>query len=110
MTTIAYRDGVLASDSRETASGSSSYVITDKSKKVHRVHTTHGRTYLYASCGSSEQGEMMRRSIMAGQEPPELEEVEALLVCQLTGRYWLYEGHIWIEVTEPFFAIGSGAT
>lgn len=110
MTTIAYRNGILASDSRETAcDGHHAYVITDTNTKIQRLHTAHGRRLLFAGGGNSEEVEIIRRSVLEGREPPELESAEALIVDEADDRCCLYEGHIWIEVKEPFYAIGTGA-
>lgn len=102
MTTIVYRDGTLAGDSRVTVAD---MVSTDKQTKVHRLRD--GRLYGWA--GGVEDAERLRIALRKGQEPPRLENISALLI-EVTGTIHLYEGNIWIEQKgEPYYAVGSGA-
>lgn len=108
MTTITYRDGVLASDSRETSTngevGDDGYVVNDRCKKVYRLPD--GR--LFAAAHATEDGERLLLALRNNQTPPALEDVCALLINH-DGTVLMYEGHIWIKQHGPYFAIGSGA-
>lgn len=108
MTTITYRDGVLASDSRETSTngevGDDGYVVNDCCKKVYRLPD--GR--LFAAAHATEDGERLLRALCNNQTPPALDDVCALLINH-DGTVLMYEGHIWIKQKGPYFAIGSGA-
>lgn len=102
MTTVVFRDGVLASDSRVTVND---MVSTDKQTKVHRLRD--GRLYGWA--GSVEDAERLRISLRKGEAPPRLDNISALLIDG-DGVIHLYEGNIWIEQKgEPYYAVGSGA-
>lgn len=102
MTTIVYRDGTLAGDSRVTVND---MIDTDKKTKVHRLRD--GRLYGWA--GGVEDAERLHIALRKGTEPPRLECISALLI-DTDGTIQLYEGNIWIEQKgEPYYAVGSGA-
>lgn len=102
MTTIVYRDGVLAGDSRVTIDD---MVSTDKQTKVHKLRD--GRLYGWA--GGVEDAERLRQALRKNAPPPALQEISALLI-DTDGAIHLYEGNIWIEQKgEPYYAVGSGA-
>ena len=104
MTTIAYRDGILAADSRET--DDKGYVLTDSSLKLYRVDVPNHGECLLGGAGDSESIERLRRALIAGEDI-ELEDTEALLILP-DGAYFLYEGHIWTEGLLPYYALGTG--
>lgn len=108
MTTIVYRAGVLACDSRETQTngepGDLGYIVRDHCKKIYRLRD--GR--LFGAAHSSEDGDRLLMALQKKQIPPALDDVEGLLI-DLEGNMTLYQGHIWVPVKEPFYAIGSGA-
>ena len=64
MTTIAYRAGVLASDSRETVGEE---IIRDDATKIHRLPDGS----LYAGAHTSEQIELVRLAVLKGEELPD---------------------------------------
>jgi ATP-dependent protease HslVU (ClpYQ) peptidase subunit len=101
MTTIAYRDGVLAADSRECDEG---IVVDNRCTKVFRLPD--GR--LFAAAGSSEDGYRLLIALQKNHTPPSLEEVSAILVL-LNGTFWLYEGNVWRVQKGKFYALGTGA-
>jgi ATP-dependent protease HslVU (ClpYQ) peptidase subunit len=102
MTSIAYRDGVMAGDSRVTAGD---LVLPDTCRKVHRLRNG----ALFGAAGNSEAIERLRRAIVRRTQIPKLEEVSALRVDP-DGSLWSYEGSIWSKVDAPFAALGSGTT
>lgn len=101
MTTVAYRDGVLAADSRITAAD---MVVTDKATKVHRLRDGS----LFGHAGSVEDAERLKRALVKGHDAPKDLDVIALLVHP-DGTITLFEGNLWIKQTDPYYAIGSGA-
>ncbi len=107
MTTVAYRDGVLAGDGRETTQNdedSSWYKLRDDCVKVHRLKD--GR--LFGAAHGSEDIERLHTALIKNLPPPKLECVCGLLI-DLRRRIWLYEGNIWQHIKLPYYAIGSGA-
>lgn len=102
MTTIVYRDGILAGDSRVTVED---MVSTDKATKVHRLRDGS----LFGWAGGVEDAERLRLSLRKRQDPPKLECISALLIAP-DGTISLYEGNIWIEQKgERYYAVGTGA-
>lgn len=108
MTTIVYRDGVLASESRLSQTngeaGDDGYVVNDTCKKIYRLRD--GR--LFAAAHSAEDGDRLLIALQKKQIPPALDDVEGLLIA-LDGSMTLYQGHIWLPVRGPYYALGSGA-
>ena len=106
MTTICYREGILAGDGRETIieDRESSMVDNDTSVKVFRLED--GR--LFGASKTSESCFRLHESLVKGFGPPKLEDINAILV-DLKGRMFFFEGIIWQPVKKPYFAIGSGA-
>lgn len=109
MTTIAYRRGVLASDSRVTMveQGESPYITSDKEKKIWRLPD--GR--LFAAAKGCEDGirlyDLMRKS-QKKWPSLKLEDINAICI-DTDGSIHFYEGTIWQRVKEPWIAIGSGS-
>lgn len=107
MTTIAARDGVIAADSRETDQHEkleTTYVIKDTCKKLFRLND--GSVIGFA--GSSESGRRLLDAMRKKTAIPKLDDMSAIHL-RADGSMWLYEGSIWVEIREPFYAIGSGA-
>jgi hypothetical protein len=112
MTTIAYRDGILACDSCE--SDDKGYVLTLRAEKIYRFYVPGlgERKYgmgecLFGGAGDSESIERLVRAVKAN-EAIELEDTEALLI-EPDDSYWLYEGALWIKGKLPYYALGTGA-
>ena len=101
MTTIAFRDGTLAGDSRVSAGD---MVITDKATKVHRLRD--GR--LLGWSGSVEDAHRLRQSLSKKTPRPANLNVTALLV-HTDGSIHLFEGNEWVKQTEPYYSLGSGS-
>ena len=111
MTTIAYRDGVLASDSRETAY--KSRIDTDNSKKIYRVGSA-----LVGMAGSSAQGLQMLEALKKAVKTRKKGEANILpsimlksctaLLVESDGSLWFYEKGVWMVVKE-YYSIGSGS-
>jgi ATP-dependent protease HslVU (ClpYQ) peptidase subunit len=100
MTTLAYKDGVLASDSL-TTNGDTKNGDTQKVFKL-----PDGR--LIGICGSVENGLVLVQALKGGAEkPPKLADVEALLV-DTNGSVYRYEGKLFRKLRTKYIAGGSG--
>lgn len=106
MTTIAYRNGILAGDGRETniSDDESAVVLTDKCTKVFRLDD--GR--LYGGSRGSEDITRLHQALMKKAPLPKLDDINALLI-DTHGRIWLYEGSIWQPIKARYYAVGSGS-
>ncbi len=106
MTTIAYRDGIIAGDGRETDVDNKdcTFVLRDNLVKVHRLKD--GR--LFGSAGGSEEGIRLLIALQNNQPMPKLEEIAGLLI-DTKGKIWVYEGHLWQPAYEKYYAVGTGA-
>lgn len=106
MTTIVYRDGVMAGDGRETIieDHESPIINNDDSVKVFRLKD--GR--LFGASKTSESCYRLHESLVKGFAPPKLEDINGLLVDR-KGKLWFFEGYIWYPLKEKCYAIGSGA-
>jgi ATP-dependent protease HslVU (ClpYQ) peptidase subunit len=100
VTTIAYRDGVMAGDGRTTLGD---MVVSDTVTKVSRV-----KGELLGWSGSVEEAEKIKAAVRKGAEPQEGLDVTALRVNS-DGDIFLYEGTMWVKKTAPYYAIGTGA-
>jgi ATP-dependent protease HslVU (ClpYQ) peptidase subunit len=101
LTTIAYRDGVLAGDGRVSAGDT---IVASSKKKVYRLKDGS----LLGSAGSQEDGERLRIALEKGDAAPKLPNCFALRISTESG-IWYYEGSAWVHVNEPYTAIGSGS-
>ena len=98
MTTIAYRDGVLAADSLATCNG----MRDGYGAKIWRV----GRL-LVGGAGSRAECLKFRDWVVAGMKGrPDIAETNAIVVSPEHVVCWSEKG-CW-PVAEPFYAIGSG--
>ena len=106
MTTIAYRNGVLAGDGRETSIGDdeSAVVLTDNCIKVFKLKD--GR--LFGGSRGSEDITRLHQALIKNAPLPKLEDVNGLLIDR-KGRIWLYEGTIWQPIKSKYYAVGSGS-
>jgi ATP-dependent protease HslVU (ClpYQ) peptidase subunit len=107
MTTIAYRDRVLAADSMET---DDDMKLNWKTKKVFKLPNGS----LFGGAGDAESCMILLDGLKKGIELPALPkvgdsgpDVHAILV-KPNGRIYFYEGYRWTKVVEKFWAIGSG--
>lgn len=107
MTTIAYRDGVLAGDGRVTQSD---MVVSSDTRKVHRLKD--GRLFGWA--GTAAQAEELLVALRKGKETPVLASLQALLISLDSGggsspTVSYYEDGVWRVEREKFYALGSGS-
>ena len=118
MTTIAFRAGLIASDSRGTWGD---FICPDKVKKM-VVSEKHG--CVYAIAGSyphavrfirvldsldrlpwNEPSKMLDFAELQGDE----EQKFSIVVLQWDGRLFTFEAGIYAEIITEFYSIGSGA-
>lgn len=101
MTTLAYRDGELATDSRVTAGD---MIVSDRRKKVHRLRDGS----IVAWSGSVQQAELLLRAMRKKTAAPRLTEIAALHL-RADGSLWEYEGEAWVKQDPGYYATGSGS-
>jgi 20S proteasome alpha/beta subunit len=102
VTTIAYRDGVLAGDTRVCVGDS---VYTDRQRKVWRLRD--GRLFGWA--GAVEKAEIMRRHLLGKGEAPVDQNLSCIIV-EPSGAIRMHEGAIWVKQAGPYVALGTGQT
>ena len=112
MTTITYRKGIIAADSRATIAG---IIILPGQMRKLMVSERHG--CVYAIAGAANEASELVRQIDAqpvlpwySSKPFETtlgEEVQ-ILIGQHDGRLFYFECGYWSEVDAEFTAIGSG--
>jgi 20S proteasome alpha/beta subunit len=100
MTTIAYRDGILAGDTRVTTED---LVSPEKIRKVFKLRNG----CLFAHSGDAEEGELLKRSIIKGGPMPKIKDSDAICVMP-NGDILFTEGLTWTKIVAPFVALGSG--
>lgn len=100
MTTIAYKDGILAADTLVTGGNTR----LGHAKKIHRL--SGGR--LFAAAGTVDDTERLLLSLQNKRNPPELEDVQGILV-ERDGSWWLYEGSVWFRYDADHITLGSGS-
>lgn len=101
MTTIAYRAGEMAGETRVVTGGT---VLPERSRKVFKLRG--GR--LFGAAGNSTTSDLLRTAVEQGAKTPKLRGVDALLV-EADGSLWFYEHPKWSRVLGEYAAIGSGA-
>lgn len=102
MTTIAYKQGVLAGDTMVSFGGTK---CPGEQRKVHRLRNG----CLFGWAGLLEQAAVLRKAVEAGERdnPPKLKDLHALLV-EPDGKVWMYEGVNWFPSKQPYSAYGTG--
>ena len=105
MTTIAYRDGILAADGRMTYGDT---IFTDHTKKIHRLSDG----ALFALCGDVSYVQPMLDSLEDDEvDLPEVSEGSSFtaVIVERDGKLRLYEGRGgFITLDAPYYAFGSG--
>lgn len=102
MTTIAYRDSIIASESRVTEKD---FIWTDKQKKIWRLDDGS----LFGGAGDHEGCILLLEAVKKNKKkmPKDLEDTRGLHVWK-DGSIWLFEGFVWHQWHEPYVSIGSG--
>lgn len=113
MTTIAYRDGVLAADSRMTREGgdSGSGDWVHSCNKIYRVFAGTEDVALIATAGENGPGELFVEQYSERKLVRE-DFADADFECLVLNREGLFLYDKWCRPTrieQKFFAIGSGA-
>lgn len=111
MTTIAYRDGIIAGDGRETCQNddtASIMIVRDDCVKVHKIGNS-----LFGAAHGSEAIEILLKQLRKhkgkrGKVKPIDGEVAGLLI-EKNGSIWLFEGSMWQKIDMPYYAVGSGS-
>jgi ATP-dependent protease HslVU (ClpYQ) peptidase subunit len=102
MTTIVYRDGVMAGDGRSTAAG---WIKTENTKKVIRLSTG----ALLGFAGTLAMLRPIAAALEKGHEPPALAESGSAMLVTPDGKVTIYEDSGYFDVSDrPFFALGTG--
>lgn len=109
MTTLVYRDGILAADSRGTCCG---WIANDDTQKVFKRDGM-----LFGICGDPGLGLLMvnwllRSPLSVNKDPPDLDE-ESRVVMVIAGSVRVYEGknaahYICDGSPGHYYAWGSG--
>jgi ATP-dependent protease HslVU (ClpYQ) peptidase subunit len=102
MTTVAYRDGVMAGEGQVTLA---EMVVSSDTRKVHRLKD--GRLFGWA--GTAAQSEVLIASLRKGGATPDCENITALLVSPDGSTVSYYEGGVWRVEREKYNALGSGS-
>jgi ATP-dependent protease HslVU (ClpYQ) peptidase subunit len=100
MTTIAYRDGILAGDTRVTEGR---LVHPEKARKVHRLRNG----CLFGAAGTSSSIAILKRALARNEKQPKAPDVDALCIMP-NGDILYWCGKVWEKIDAPFVAIGSG--
>lgn len=113
MTTIAYRDGLLAADSRMTREGgdSGSGDWFHGCSKIYRVFAKTDDVTLIATAGENGPGELFVEQF-SKRKLVRADFTDADFECLVLSSEGLLSYDKWCRptrITEPFFAIGSGA-
>lgn len=104
MTTLVYRDGILAAETQITYG---STIMPGGVRKIHKLKTGD----LYGFTGSLEAGQIMLdwfRDPKPSLPDIKTDKFEALLVSAKTGKLMFYESQDWIPLDLPYVAMGSG--
>lgn len=111
MTTIAFKDGILAADSRST---SNYYDRVHRCQKLFRKTTKDGAEVIIATAGENAPGLVFVEWYGSGKKPPlKLLDGDADFCCLVLTKKGLFEFDKWChgeEVMDPFYAVGCGAT
>jgi ATP-dependent protease HslVU (ClpYQ) peptidase subunit len=106
MTTIAYKDGIMAADGRETLDG---FILNDACKKIMRL----GDGSLVGGHGETQGINQVMDALFAGKDKLPKAEGADLLMVKPDGKMYLKEGGDRkfrpLESNLKFYAIGSGA-
>ena len=114
MTTIAYRDGLLAADSRVTVDSDSGGARMFRCQKLYRVKTSDGTDAVVGLAGGAFDGlAFLDWLVSEDKHPPtRLLEGGADFTALMLNKHGLFEYDKWCRpdrVLEKFYAVGSGA-
>lgn len=103
MTTIAYRDGVIAADSRVTIG---SMVHPESMSKLVRLSSGG----VLASAGTVAQMEALKEHMLTtpAEDPPDMDDITSMRIDP-DGKLWNWEGAgPWRASKAKFYALGNG--
>lgn len=114
MTTIVYRDGIMAADSRVTVDSEHGGSRVQRGDKLYRVKTfNRGRCIVGLAGGSFDGLAFLDWLVSKATEPPQrLIDGDAEFTALVLNRHGLFEYDKWCRperVLEEFHAVGSGA-
>jgi ATP-dependent protease HslVU (ClpYQ) peptidase subunit len=102
VTTIAYRDGILAADGRTTYGDT---IFTDHNKKIHRLSDG----ALFALTGDVSYVQPMLDALEDDEVNLPIGEGFTAVIVERDGKLRLYEGRGgFITLDAPYYAFGSG--
>lgn len=108
MTTIAVRDGFMASDSRSTTN---KWIDADSEKKLYRLHDG----AVMGMSGSFNNGVLLYQAVQRLSKekkrvlPNQLFKGVNALLLDTEWRLFYYEPACWLRLKPKYYAIGSGA-
>ena len=100
MTTVAYKDGVLAGDTRITCGD---LITPERATKVFKL----SNGALLGAAGTLRNAHTLRRAIENGHPLPDVKGVDAVMITP-DGTIYCYDRDAWNEINAPYHAIGSG--
>lgn len=107
MTTVAYRDGILAADSRVTVKD---VIDSDNDKKIYRLRDGS----VYGMSGDYVGGlKLLSHLKFAVKQKhlvlptPQVKGVKAILISP-EKVLWYFEQGLWEKLKHPYYAVGSG--
>lgn len=120
MTTIAFRSGILAADSRVTtdseAGGTRIFICQKLYKKTVKINGGDAEEVILATAGESAPGELFVEWFGTGKDVTEMRDTFVLgeadfevLVLRQSGLYEVDKYCHLSKVLNPFYAVGSGA-
>lgn len=111
MTTVAYRDGIMAADSCVTYGA---IIMPCNITKV----TKFANGSIFAYSGTIELGELLKRElarciheqdgILPDCDIDRQDNAFSAAIVQPDGEVLFHEGRTWIQMDVPYFALGSG--
>jgi ATP-dependent protease HslVU (ClpYQ) peptidase subunit len=109
MTTIAYRAGIMAADTRAMNGG---WIVSENVSKLVRLDD--GAVAGFAADSTAWVLKFTRwynaslKSIITEREQPDMKDEALVLVAHPEGWLQLYSGTGYSKLSDPFHAIGSG--
>lgn len=101
MTTLVFRDGVMAADSRITVGET---VISDNAVKVHKLSDGS----LLGWAGRAEHGAILLDALQSDEDQQIDGPLDLLALWVVKGKVFLFEGSAFVQQRDKYYAVGSG--